>query len=196
MQQNWGTTLRWKASSQYGSTWRKITRIRPKLKQRKADSVELAETFTITKSHGEDQWDGQVAPKYDETDEQRRKMGTNSKMKDETYNEEIDKGEEIKIFKIFNGITKGKEFFIVLLFFLRIKIRIWASVIFTTWIRIKITQNLLEYFFEFMFTIFLWKWKWISKSYCRNHTWRYFLRQFIVMKICFDYLFVKLYFIL
>ena len=41
-------------------------------------------------------------------------MGTNSKMKDETYNEEIDKCEEIKIFKIFNGITKGKEF---LLFF-------------------------------------------------------------------------------
>ena len=45
-------------------------------------------------------------------------------MKDETYNEEIDKYEEIKIFKIFPGITKGKEFFIVLLFFLRIKIRI------------------------------------------------------------------------
>ena len=83
-------------------------------------------------------------------------MGTNSKMKDETYNEEIDKCEEIKIFEIFPGIKKGKVFFIVLLFFLRIKIRIWASVIFTTWIRIKISQNLLEYFFEFMFTIFLW----------------------------------------
>ena len=70
------------------------------------------------------QWDGQVAPKYDETDEQRRKMGTNSKMKDETYNEEIGKCEEIKIFKIFPGIMKGKEIFIVLLFFFRIKIRI------------------------------------------------------------------------
>ena len=41
-------------------------------------------------------------------------MGTNSKMKDERYNEEIDKCEEIKIFKIFPGIMKGKEF---LLFF-------------------------------------------------------------------------------
>ena len=51
-------------------------------------------------------------------------MGTNSKVKDETYNEKIDKCEEIKIFKVFPGIMKGKEFFIVLLFFLRIKIRI------------------------------------------------------------------------
>ena len=39
------------------------------------------------------QSDEPVAPKYDETDEQRRKMGTNSKMKDETYNEEIDRCE-------------------------------------------------------------------------------------------------------
>ena len=70
------------------------------------------------------QWNGQVAPKYDDTDEQRTKMGTNSKMKDETYNEEIDKYEEMKLFKSFSGITKGKEFFSVLLFFLRIKTRI------------------------------------------------------------------------
>ena len=53
MQKNWGSILRWKASFQYGSTWGKITRIRPKLKQRKADSAELVETLTITKSHGE-----------------------------------------------------------------------------------------------------------------------------------------------
>ena len=45
-------------------------------------------------------------------------------MEAETYNEEIDKCEEIKSFKIFPGITKGKKFFIVLLFFFRIKIRI------------------------------------------------------------------------
>ena len=40
------------------------------------------------------QSDEPVAPKYDETDEQRRKMRTNSKMKDETYKEEIDKCEK------------------------------------------------------------------------------------------------------
>ena len=53
------------------------------------------------------QSDELVAPKYDETDEQRRKMGTNSKMKDETYNEEIDKCEENKIFKLFPGIERS-----------------------------------------------------------------------------------------
>ena len=53
------------------------------------------------------QSDELVALKYDETDEQRRKMGTNSKMKDETYNEEIDKCEENKIFKLFPGIERS-----------------------------------------------------------------------------------------
>lgn len=126
MQQNWGSILRWKASCQYGSTWGKMTRIRPKLKQRKADKTVQSwwRPLQSQKAMVKSQWDGQVAPKYDETDEQRKKMGTNSKMKDETYNEEIDKCEEMKIFKIFPGITKGKEFFIVLLFFFRIKIRI------------------------------------------------------------------------
>ena len=41
-------------------------------------------------------------------------MGTNSKMKDETYHEKTHKCEQIKIFKILPGITKGKE---ILLFF-------------------------------------------------------------------------------
>ena len=54
MQQNWGSILRWKLSSQDGSTGGKITRITPKLKQRKTDSVELVETLTIKKSHGEE----------------------------------------------------------------------------------------------------------------------------------------------
>ena len=53
------------------------------------------------------QSDELVAPKYDETDEQRKKMETNSKMKDETYNEEIDKCEENKIFKLFPGIERS-----------------------------------------------------------------------------------------
>ena len=64
------------------------------------------------------QSDELVAPKYDETDEQRKKMETNSKMKDETYNEEIDKCEENKIFKLFPGIEKS--FFIILVYFIRL----------------------------------------------------------------------------
>lgn len=156
MQQNWGSTLRWKASSPYGSTWGKITRIRPKLKQRKADSVELVETLTITKSHCEEPMRWTSSPEIWWNWRTKKKNG--DKFKDERWNVQWRNwwmwGNQI--FKIFPGITKGKEFFIVLLFFLRIKIGIWASVIFTTWIRIKISQNLLEYFFEFMFTIFLW----------------------------------------
>ena len=47
------------------------------------------------------------------------KKKNGNKFKDETYNEEIDKCEENKIFKLFPGITKRKEFFIILVYFIR-----------------------------------------------------------------------------
>ena len=96
MQQNWGSILRWKASCQYGSTWGKMTRIRPKLKQRKADSAELVETLTITKSHGEEPMRWTSSPEIWWNWRTKKKNGDklkDDKMKDETYNEEIDKCE-------------------------------------------------------------------------------------------------------
>ena len=98
MQQNWGRILRWKAPSQYGSIWAKATRIRPKLKQRKADSVELGlvETLTMTKSHDEEPIRWTSSPEIWWNWWTKKKKGTNSKMKDETYNEEIDKCKENK----------------------------------------------------------------------------------------------------
>ena len=84
MQQNWGSILRWKLSSQDGSTGGKITRITPKLKQRKTDSVELVETLTIKKSHGEEPMTWTSSPKIWWNWWTKKKSG--DKFKDERWN--------------------------------------------------------------------------------------------------------------
>ena len=84
MQQNRGSILRWKASSQYGSTWGKITRIRPKLRQRKVGSAELVETLTITKNYGEEPMSWTGSPEIWWNWWTKKKNG--DKLKDERWN--------------------------------------------------------------------------------------------------------------